>query len=82
MDPNCGEWRLFRGCMELLTGKMRLLYEVGSFIVCTGRLAMSDQDIQRLENQFPPTSGSAFAAAWERVLQSGQSVLQAENSVI
>jgi hypothetical protein len=43
---------------------------------------MSDQDIQKLESQFPPVSGSAFAAARERVLQSGQSVLQAENGVI
>ena len=43
---------------------------------------MSDHDIQKLENQFPPTSGSAFAAARKRVLQSGQSVLQAENGVI
>jgi len=43
---------------------------------------MSDQDIQKLESQFPPISGSAFAAARERVLRSGQSVLQAENGVI
>jgi hypothetical protein len=43
---------------------------------------MSDQDIQNLESQFPPVSGSAFAAARKRVLQSGQSVLQAENDVI
>ena len=43
---------------------------------------MSDQDIQNLESQFPPASGSAFAAARERVLKSGQSVLQAEDGVI
>ena len=43
---------------------------------------MSDEDIQSLENQFPPASGAAFAAARERVLESGQSVLQAENGVI
>jgi len=43
---------------------------------------MSDQDIQKLESQFPAVSGSAFAAARERVLQSGQSVLQSENGVI
>ncbi len=43
---------------------------------------MSDQEIQNLENQFPPLSGSAFAAARERVLQSGQSVMQSENGVI
>jgi len=43
---------------------------------------MSDQDIQKLENEFPALSGSAFAAARDRVLQSGQSVLQSENGVI
>lgn len=43
---------------------------------------MSDQDIQRLENQFPLISGSAFAAARERVLASGQSVLQSEDGFI
>ena len=43
---------------------------------------MSDQDIQQLENQFPLASGSAFAAARERVLASGQSVLQSQNGVI
>jgi len=37
---------------------------------------MTDQDIQALENQFPPVSGSAFAAAREQVLKSGQRVLQ------
>ena len=43
---------------------------------------MSDQDIQQLENRFPPVSGSAFAAARERVLASGQSVLESEGGVI
>ena len=43
---------------------------------------MSDQDLQKLEDQFPAVSGSAFAAARERVLASGQSVLQSENGVI
>ena len=43
---------------------------------------MSDQDIQTLENQFPAVSGSAFAAARAKVLESGQSVLQSENGVI
>ncbi|HTV40246.1 MAG TPA: hypothetical protein VMF08_06710 [Candidatus Sulfotelmatobacter sp.] len=43
---------------------------------------MSDHDIQQLENQFPPVSGSVFAAARERVLASGQSVLQSEDGVI
>ncbi len=43
---------------------------------------MSDQDIQQLESQFPAISGAAFAAARERVLKSGQSVLQSEDGVI
>ena len=46
------------------------------------RFAMSDQDIQKLENQFPAVSGSAFAEARRQVLASGQSVLQTENGVI
>lgn len=43
---------------------------------------MSDQDIQELESQFPPVSGSAFAEARQRVLESGQSVLQAEDGIV
>ena len=43
---------------------------------------MSDQDIQQLENQFPAVSGSAFAAARQRVLDSGQSVLQSQDGTI
>ena len=45
---------------------------------------MSEQDeaIQRLEDQFPPVSGSAFAAARAKVLASGQSVLQSEGGAI
>ncbi len=43
---------------------------------------MSDQDIQKLESQFPAISGSAFATAREQVLKSGQAVLQSENGVI
>lgn len=43
---------------------------------------MSDQDIQKLENKFPEVSSSAFAAARERVLASGQSVLQSQDGVI
>jgi len=46
------------------------------------RFAMSDQDIQKLESMFPPVSGSAFAAAREQVLASGQSILQSEQGVI
>lgn len=43
---------------------------------------MSDQDIQELEGQFPALSGQAFAAASERVLASGQSVLQTVGSFV
>jgi hypothetical protein len=43
---------------------------------------MSDQDIQQIESQFPAMSGSAFAAAREHVLASGQSVLQSQDGII
>jgi hypothetical protein len=43
---------------------------------------MSDQDIQKLESIFPPLSGSAFAAARQEALTSGQSILQSEQGVI
>jgi hypothetical protein len=43
---------------------------------------MSDQDIQQIESQFPAVSGSAFAAAREQVLASGQSVLESQDGVI
>ena len=45
---------------------------------------MPDQEnnMQKLENQFPAISGSAFAAARAQVLASGQSVLQSEQGVI
>lgn len=45
---------------------------------------MPDQEneIQELESQFPPVSGQAFAAAREKVLASGQSVLQSEGGTI
>lgn len=43
---------------------------------------MSDPDIQKLETQFPSLSGVAFAEARQRVLASGQSVLQSEKGVI
>jgi hypothetical protein len=42
----------------------------------------SEREIQALEDEFPPLSGSAFAAAREHVLASGQSVLQSENGHI
>lgn len=43
---------------------------------------MSDQDIQKLESQFPTVSGLAFAAARKQVLASGQSILESQNGVI
>ena len=45
---------------------------------------MADQEnnIEILESQFPTMSGSAFAAAREQVLASGQSVLQSEQGYI
>ena len=45
---------------------------------------MIDQEdnILKLESEFPSVSGSAFATARERVLASGQSVLQSENGFI
>jgi hypothetical protein len=43
---------------------------------------MAEPDIQKLENQLPSASGSAFAAARKRVLASGQSVLQSHDGVI
>jgi len=46
------------------------------------KVHMSDQDIQQLEDQFPAVSGSAFAAARQRVLASGQSVLQSQGGTI
>jgi len=45
-------------------------------------MADDEKNIEKLESQFPPVSGPAFAAARERVLASGQSVLQSENGSI
>lgn len=42
----------------------------------------SELEIQRLENSFPPISGSAFAAARAKVLAAGQCVLQVEGAII
>lgn len=41
-----------------------------------------ESDILKLESEFPAVSGAAFAAARERVLASGQSVLQSETGSI
>jgi hypothetical protein len=45
---------------------------------------MSDHEseIERLEDEFPATSGVAFAAARKTVLASGESVLQSEGELI
>ena len=42
----------------------------------------SEAELQLLESRFPSVSGSVFAAARERVLASGQSVLQSEGGSI
>ena len=45
---------------------------------------MSDPErsVRELEQQFPPASGAAFAAARQQVLASGQSVLQSEDGLL
>ena len=43
---------------------------------------MSDDEIQKLESQFPAVSGVAFAEARKRVLASGQSVMQSQDGVL
>lgn len=45
-------------------------------------MAEQENDIAKLEALFPSASGSAFAAARDTVLRSGQSVLQSENGCI
>ena len=41
-----------------------------------------DEEIQQLESLFPTLSGSAFADARQRVLASGQSVLESSDGAI
>jgi len=41
-----------------------------------------DEELEALEEQFPPAPGGAFADARDSVLASGQSVLQSENGEI
>lgn len=43
---------------------------------------MSDQDIQKLESQFPTLSGLAFAAARQQALDAGLSVMESKDGVI
>ena len=45
-------------------------------------MAAQENDIEKLEREFPALSGSIFAAARERVLAAGRSVLQSEDGVI
>lgn len=54
------------------------------FCAMYGKTHMPDQesDILKLEDRFPSISGAAFAAARDRVLASGQSVLLSEQGVI
>ena len=47
-----------------------------------GAPVISEKDIDTLEQQFPAVSGSVFAAARDRVLASGQSVLISEDGII
>jgi len=63
-------------------GSMPLPPTVSATRLQLGKVHMSDQDIQQLENQFPAVSGSAFAEARQRVLASGQSVLQSQGGTI
>ena len=68
--------------LGVLTTRIRLLWKESWYKLLRVRFAMSDQDIQILESQFPAMSGSAFASARERVLASGHSVLQSQDGVI
>jgi hypothetical protein len=45
-------------------------------------MADLENKLELLESQFPAASGSAFAAARDSVLASGQSVLQSEQGFI
>jgi hypothetical protein len=64
-----------------MSARSQLLWIGGWFKVRVEK-RMSDDDIQQMESRFPAVSSSAFAAARERVLASGQSVLESENGVI
>lgn len=79
LDPN----RRWQGIpMPVGWDKARLLSGGWRTRVLVREVIMPDPDIQKLENQLPSASGSAFAAARERVLASGQSVLQSQDGVI
>jgi hypothetical protein len=43
---------------------------------------MSDQDIDRLEKQFPSVSGSAFVAARKEALDAGLTVVESIDGII
>jgi hypothetical protein len=45
-------------------------------------MADQENEILKLESQFPAVSGQVFAAARERVLASGQSVLLSDKGII
>ena len=64
------------------TRRIRLLQNGGWFMLALERFVMSDQDIQKLESQFPAVSGAAFAAAREQALAAGQSVLESKQGFI
>ncbi len=67
---------------ELLTGRTRLLGNSGGARFGPESFAMSDEDIQELENEFPALSGQAFAAARRETLDAGLSVLESRDGVI
>jgi hypothetical protein len=60
-------------CRELIDESFKMPYI---------SLAMSEEEIESLENRFPAASGSAFAAARKEALAAGESVLESENGTI
>ena len=52
-------------------------------VACDFRLRdMSEDEIDQLESRVPALSGQAFAAARQRALASGLSVLETENGIL
>jgi hypothetical protein len=62
---------------------MIALHRLGGYLVPAGfDMSEEEKNIEILENRFPAKSGAAFADARQRVLASGQSVLQSEQGNI
>jgi len=72
-----GRARHRSGEIDLLGPKTQGIVSADAFI-----MADEEKHIRDLENQFPALSGSAFAAARERTLAAGQSVLQSFGGAI